>query len=127
MADILGGIVAVLRKKINSDTTDKIDTDLEYYFAVGQLASYLLSLNKSNKKMHSLINPVLNCKTDEKLMAEIRKLFRKYNYAINKGSKRFNNLNTMILGYVPENSKIQEDILVAGYLYSSLIYESKED
>jgi CRISPR-associated protein Csh1 len=126
MADILSGVASNLRLKINSAQTDKIESDSEYYFAVGQVASYLLSLNKSSKKMHSLINPMLNCKTDEKLKNEISKLFKKYNFAIKKDSKRFNNLKAMILGYVPD-AKVKEDMLVAGYLYSSLIYEKGEE
>lgn len=126
MADILSGIANGLRVKINSSQTEKIESDKEYYFAVGQIASYMLSLNKSSKKMHSLINPVLNCKNDEKLKNEISKLFKKYNYAIRKDNKRFNNLKAMILGYVPEIST-KEDMLIAGYLYSSLIYEKGEE
>ncbi len=125
MADILSGITSSLRAKINSSQTGKIDSDEEYYFAVGQVASYLISLNKSNKKMHSLINPILNCKTDERLKNEISKLFRKYNYAIRKDNRRFNNLKAMILGYMPEE-KVKEDILTAGYLYGNLIYESSK-
>jgi len=125
MADILNGIASSLREKINSKQTDKIDNDKEYYFAVGQISSYLLSKSKSGKKMHSLINPLLNCKTDEKLKAQLQMLFRKYNYDIQKESKRFNNFSAMVLGYKAE-SKVNDNILVAGYLYSSLIYESKK-
>lgn len=123
MADILSGVANNLRRKVNSSQTDKVDTDLEYYFAVGQITSYLISLNKSSRKMHSLINPIINCKTDERLKSEISKLFKKYNYVIKKENKRFNNLKAMILGYEAEG-EIKEDILVAGYLYSNLIYES---
>ena len=127
MADILTGIASGLREKINSKKTDnKIESDNEYYFAVGQISSYLLSLNKSSKKMHSLINPLLNCKTDEKLKSQLQMLFRKYNYAIPKESKRFNNFSTMVLGYEAE-SQINNNMLVAGYLYSSLIYEKNKE
>ncbi|HEY5588115.1 MAG TPA: CRISPR-associated protein Cse4 [Candidatus Paceibacterota bacterium] len=126
MADILNGIASNLREKINSKQTDAIDNDDEYYFAVGQISSYLLSLNKSGKKMHSLINPLLNCKTDEKLKAQLQMFFKKYNYDIKKESKRFNNFSAMVLGYKPE-SNVNDNMLVAGYLYSSLIYESKKE
>lgn len=114
-----------LRKKINNDTTDKIESDDEYYFAVGQMVSYLISLNKSSKKMHSLINPILNCKSNERLNGEIIRLFKKYSYAIKKDNKRFNNLGSMILGYRPEG-KLNESLLVDGYLYSNLIYEKNK-
>lgn len=126
MADILNGIASSLREKINNKQTDKISSDNEYYFAVGQISSYLISLNKSSKKMHSLINPLLNCKTDEKLKLQLQMFFKKYNYAIKKESKRFNNFSAMVLGYQAEN-KVNDNMLVAGYLYSSLIYESKKE
>ncbi|WP_246578337.1 CRISPR-associated protein Cse4 [Clostridium frigoris] len=126
MADILNGLASSLREKINNKQTDKIENDNEYYFAVGQISSYLLSKSKSGKKMHSLINPLLNCKTDEKLKAQLQMLFRKYNYDIQKESKRFNNFSAMVLGYQAE-SKVNDNMLVAGYLYSSLIYESKKE
>lgn len=126
MADILSTLANRLREKINSGVTDKIDSDDEYYFAVGQTVSYLISLNKSSKKKHFLINPILNCKDNRMLKNEVNVLFRKYSYAIRKDNKRFNNLRAMVLGYEPEG-QIKEDILVAGYLYSSLIYESSKD
>lgn len=126
MADILNGIASSLREKINSKQTDKIENDNEYYFAVGQISSYLLSLNKSSKRVHSLVNPLLNCKTDEKLKLQLQMLFKKYNYDIQKESKRFNNFSAMVLGYQSE-SKVDDNMLVAGYLYSSLIYESKKE
>jgi len=122
MADILYEIVTCLREKVNSKETKKIESDNEYYFAVGQISSYLLSLKKSSGRMHSLINPLLNCKTDEKLKLQLEVLFKKYNYFIKKESKRFNNFSAMVLGYQAE-SQVNENILVAGYLYTNLIYE----
>ncbi|SHK79550.1 CRISPR-associated protein Csh1 [Clostridium cavendishii DSM 21758] len=126
MGDILKGLTSKLREKINSTNTLSIECDEEYYFAVGQLVSYYISRNKSEKKMHSLLNPILNCKSDERLKVELLKLFKKYNYDIKKESKRFNNLQAMVSGYVPQG-KVKEDILIAGYLNSSLIYEKGEE
>lgn len=125
MADVLSDLANNIRNKINSDTTQIIDNDDEYYFLVGQLVSYLISRNKSNRKTHSLINPILNCKNDERLKGEVRKLFKKYNYDIDKGNKRFNNMSAMVLGYIPEGN-IKEDILLCGYLHNNLIYEIKQ-
>lgn len=126
MADILNEIAVGLREKINSEKNEKLDNDNEYYFAVGQISSYLLSLNRSSKRMHSLINPILNCKTDEKLKLQLRILFVKYNYDIAKASKRFNNLSVMVFGYEPEG-KVNDNMLVSGYLYGSLIYEKNKE
>ncbi|MGO0904763.1 CRISPR-associated protein Cse4 [Clostridioides difficile] len=128
MADKIKCISESLFEKINSKQTQCIQSDEEYYFAIGQLASYLISKNKSSKnKNHSLINPILNARNKEKLMLEIRKLFKKYNYAIDYGSKRFDNLYSMIVGYEVEDKKINGDLLIGGYLYSNLIYTKGEE
>ena len=126
MADKLKSINDKLRVKINDTKTSAIESDEEYYFAVGQVTNYLLSLNKSSKKTHGMVNPILNCKSSDKLKEEIEKIFKKYNYAIERANKRFNNLSAMVLGYEAEG-KVNEDILIAGYLYSNLIYEKKEE
>lgn len=126
MGDILKDIKVSLREKINSKETQSIQNDEEYYFAIGQISSYLISLNKSSNKNHSLVNPILNAKKEDRLKEEIMKLFKKYNYTIKKDSKRFNNIYSMILGYKPQG-EINEDLLLAGYLSSSLIYEKVEE
>lgn len=126
MGDVLKNTKESLREKINSKETQSLQSDDEYYFGVGQIANYLISLNKSGNKNHSLLNPILNTKNEAKLKEEIMKLFKKYNYAIKKDSKRFNNLYSMILSYNPE-TKINDDLLLAGYLNSSLIYEKVEE
>ncbi|EPY2276572.1 type I-B CRISPR-associated protein Cas8b/Csh1 [Clostridium sporogenes] len=122
MADVLLEVKNSLREKINKDNTDSINSDSEYYFAVGQVANYFISLSKSKNKVHSLANPIINGKTDKRIKDELRKLYKKYNYTINTGNKRFKNLFAMISSYIPEE-KVNEDLIIAGYLHSSLIYE----
>ncbi len=75
MADKIKVISESLFEKINSIKTKCIQSDEEYYFAVGQLASYFISKNKSKNKNHSLINPILNAQK-RKIMLEIEKLFK---------------------------------------------------
>lgn len=130
MADIIYEIQSNLRRKINSSDIEEISSDKEYYFAIGQLVYYLLSLSKSKSKnkIQSLVNPFINSKSNDVLKEKLRILYLKYNYAIEQQSKRFNNLYGMILSYEP-NEKINQDMILAGYLKSSLIYEkdSKEE
>ena len=111
MGDLLKDTKNSLREKINLKETQSIESDEEYYFAVGQIANYLISLSKSGNKSHSLLNPILNTKNENRLKEEIMKLFKKYNYSIKKDSKRFNNLYSMILAYKPE-AKINDDLLL---------------
>jgi len=125
MANIIQDIKSALRVKVNEKDTDKIENDKEYYFAVGQLVSYLLSKSKGKKKPHSLANQFINSKNNEDIKDKLRKLYVKYSYDPNINGKRFNNLYAMIVGYVPEG-KVDNDLMIAGYLNSNLIYEKNE-
>lgn len=123
MGDILIGVKNLLRTKIIQDTTEAIQNDREYFFAVGQLTNYFISLSKTKNKVHSLANPIINAKTDGKIKEQLRQLYKKYNYTINIDYKRFKNLFAMVSSYVPEG-KVDEDLIIAGYLHSNLLYES---
>ncbi|MBM7614506.1 type I-B CRISPR-associated protein Cas8b/Csh1 [Alkaliphilus hydrothermalis] len=125
MADLLMDVKNSLRLKINKNETEKIEGDNEYYFAVGQLVSFFISLSKGRNKVHSLANPVINARTDEKIKLELKKLYKKYNYTISTGSNRFKNLFAMVAAYVPEE-KVKDDLIIAGYLHSNLVYEKSE-
>lgn len=125
MGDILSSVKDSLRIKISEDGTSSITNDEEYYFAVGQLTSYFISLSKSRNKVHSLSNPIINAKTYTRIKDELIKLYKKYNYTIKNSNRRFNNLFAMVSSYVPEKD-VQEDLIIAGYLHSNLIYEKSD-
>lgn len=127
MADVILNIKDILRNKVFSKDENKIDSDKEYFFAVGQLTSFLLSKSKSKNKPLSLANPIINAKNDEIIKTKLRQLFVKYNYDMDQDKDlRFKNLYSMIIGYEVEG-KINTDLIIAGYLNSNLIYEKKEN
>ena len=126
MSEKIKTIVETLDKKINSKTSCEIENDDEFYFAIGQIANYFISLNKGSKKVHSLVSPILQCKNVLKLKNQLKKMYLKYNYAIPTNSLRFNNLYGMICRY--ETTKPTDfDMLTGGYLYQSLIYKKNEE
>lgn len=128
MADKLNEIRSDLREKINSSETKYISSDEEYYFAVGQLVNYLLSKSKGKNKPQSLVNPFINAKNNLVIKEKLLALYKKYNYdiEIRSKAKRFNNLYTMVLGY-EASSEVNQNMIIAGYLNSSLIYEKNEE
>ncbi|NLK42897.1 MAG: hypothetical protein GX300_00700 [Tissierellia bacterium] len=126
MADVMRDIRETLRKKINSGEYESIDSDEEYFYAVGQLLRYYISLNKTTKKNHSLLNPFLNLKSNKILKDRLALFFKKYNYTIPEKSLRFNNIYKLIISYQPQ-TEINQDYIIAGYISNSLIYEKKED
>ena len=87
-----------------------------------------LSLSKGKSNPQSLLHPFINAKSNEVIKEQLRTLYKKYNYTIEQNSKRFNNLYGMIISYKPEG-KINQDMILAGYLRNNLIYEkvNKED
>jgi CRISPR-associated protein Csh1 len=125
MADQLTQVRESLRTKINMEGIQPFENDLEYFYGVGQLSNYYISKNKTTKLNHSLVNPILNCRTDEQMKELLKRFFVKYNYDIKPG-RRFDHLQSMIFSYTPE-SPMDTTTLIAGYLSPNLIYESKKN
>lgn len=125
MSEKIKNLEEKLTQKINSEESKEIESDDEFYFAVGQVANYFISLNKSSEKTHSLVSPIFQCKSVAKLKRQLNKMFLKYSYAISTNSLRFNNLYGMINRYDAKDS-INFDMLIGGYLFQSLIYKKNK-
>ncbi len=134
MADKVKNIRETLKSKINGyklkkDTDEeryiKLESDDEYFFAVGQFVNYLLSRSKAKSKPQSLINPFLNAKTDKVIKGRLVKLYMKYNYDFEQTNKKVGSLYAMISSYEVDG-KVNQDMIIAGYLHSNLIYEKAE-
>lgn len=125
MADFSMELRENLKSKIYSEEYTGLESDREYYFAVGQLARYFIYLSKAGKKKQSLINPFLNARTDAKLKELLGKLYKKYNYDIPVGVKRVSRLYGMIECYEP-TGQVMQDMVSAGFVIDNLILEKKE-
>ena len=115
-----------LFKKIDGKTKAIITSDEEYYYAIGQLVKYYITKNKTKDKKHSLANPFINAKDNTFLRERLLRAFKKYNYNLSFGDKRFNNLYGMILVY-NNAGKVNQDAIVAGYLRENIIYKKNEE
>lgn len=125
MADIILNLKENLKLKITQEPTGCIENDREYFFAVGQLVSYLISRSKGKKKPLSLANPFINAKKDKIIKEKLKGLYKKYNYDIEDYNYRFKTMYAMVASYEIED-KIDEDMIIAGYLHSNLMYEKLE-
>lgn len=128
MVDTYSKISGSLREKMNiKDVKEdpKILSDKEYFFAVGQLVRYFISLSKAKDKPHSLAIPFFSASNNEKLKKKLWQMFMKYNHTIASGSKRFNRLYGMITRYELEG-EFNGNEIIAGYLSENLIYEKEE-
>ena len=126
MGEIITEIRQKVEEKILSKQTSAVDSDREYFYCVGQLAAYLLSLSKAKDNKQSLLNPILNARTDEEIKKRVRQLYKKYNYAIPAGSIRVKNLLALVMGYVPDD-KIDQESIMLGYACDNIIYNKTEE
>jgi len=126
MADIIFDVKNNLRNKIAQKSTGFIENDREYFFAVGQLVSFFISRSKGKKKPLSLANPFINAKKDKVIKDKMKGLYKKYNYDIESYNIKFKGLYAMVMSYELEG-KIDEDLIIAGYLHSNLLYEKAQD
>lgn len=125
MADFSVELRENLKKKICSEEYVGLESDKEYYFAVGQLARYFVYLSKAGKKKQSLINPFLNARSDSKMKELLGKYYKKYNYGISLGAKNVGRLYGMIECYEPEK-QVMQDMVSAGFVLDNLLLERKE-
>lgn len=125
MKKICDGIRGKVKEKVLAEETAFPENDEEYFYAVGQLAAYLFSLNKGKDRNQSLLNSFLNARTDKMIKTRMLQLYKKYNYAISERNKRVKNLLAMVMGYVPEQG-VKQDMIVLGYASDNLIYFKEE-
>lgn len=127
MADIATKIrMSVKEKVMSKDKAVIVNNNEEYYYAIGQLMAYFISLSKASKKAQSLINPVLNAQNDTVIQTRLLQLYKKYNYNILTKNSRVKNLYAMILGYKPEG-KVNQEMILFGYMDNNVIYTKSEE
>lgn len=116
-----------LKRKMDADVLQDIESDEEYSYAAGQMLGYLIGLNKSSKKTFSLGNRYLALNKDAQLKEQLRQLFMRYNHDedMYKYKKRVGNLLAMILAYDVELA-IDHDLMLAGYVSNGVIFEKKQ-
>lgn len=124
MAEIATEIRESIKERVTSKEEVKMPiNDKEYYYAVGQIAAYFISLSKAGKKSQSMINPVLNAKRDNIIKMRLFQLYKKYNYDISINNYNMKKLYAMILGYKPQN-KVNQEMILFGYLDENILLKS---
>lgn len=124
-----------LMGKIQEDFQEHIDmlkedwefSDNEYYYAVGQMVGYFLSLSKAAKKPLSIANQFLNADNDDLVKEKLGQMFVRYNYAIDaERGTRAKNIISHIMTYEPACKKVMQRELIAGLTANSAFYTKKE-
>lgn len=124
MTDRLFNIKNSLKEKINENNIQQFSCDIEYYFAVGQLINYLEVKSKLTLKKQIFINHFIDMKNNKAIKDRLSILYRKYNYDMKSSEKRIRNIYAMVDSYNAE-TKINQEMIIAGYLHNNLIFEKR--
>lgn len=114
-----------LRKIITSSEDQYLTSPEAYSFAAGQLAYYLLSRSGASKKNHDIVEPFLNRRQVGQLNEELTYWFKRYAHDVGMNFRKFNRLYAALLAYDKRAIK-QDDVFLAGYLSTNMLYEKKE-
>lgn len=113
-----------VREKINTKEDWEFTSKEEYYYAAGQVISYLFSLSKAKSVPASEINPFLNVKSKEQFLERLLRAYQKYNYSFelkNRFQRTFARLQQ-----VREEWGLDRIWLVAGFADDNLFYEKSK-
>ena len=113
-----------VREKINTKEDWEFTSKEEYYYAAGQIISYLFSLSKAKSVPASEINPFLNVRSKEQFLERLLRIYQKYNYSFelkNRFQRTFARLQQ-----VREEWELDRIWLVAGFADDNLFYEKSK-
>lgn len=114
----------VIKERINADTTGTIENDKEFYYIAGQCISFMcnryVNVNKQLKK-NLVSKQAMLSKNSTELKEKIKMLFGKCNNMLYQEDTKFNNAYVMLIGYVPEDNKIDQQTLQLGYLEKCIL------
>lgn len=128
VGDMIKPLWEKLKQKVIDNRTIEnqiCESDLEFYYAAGQLVRYLISLSQAQNINYNMIDPILNARDSNKIKKELHGLIKKYSHAISadKKSKRTDALIAMVMGYYPDNpAEVEYDALIAGFASHNIIY-----
>ena len=118
-----------VRKELKRQLTTKEEWDFssedEFCYAAGQMAAYLLDLSQGDSKPCSWINSILEVKTSDIVKSRLYELFRRYNYKVERFDPKYGKA-VQLIGHimgVTDKFAIHQEMVVAGFMDSSLIYE----
>lgn len=125
--DVREQMIEKLNLNCDKGEIQYIDNDEQYYYSIGQLVKYLISLKNSSKVNQTEINSILNSRNDKRLKSEVERLYKRYNHSKYINNKKFNALYAMVLSYNPNNSKQDSTSLLAGFLGVSMLKNNKNE
>ncbi len=125
MGDKVGELRQILKEKMVSDIYAGLANDEEFYFACGQLGTYLALQSEAKNQAHDVYESYFYTNNGERLKKILKDAYLTYNHKIFINYKRVNSLIAMIMGYDTE-SKVNTDLLLAGLSAPNILMEKTE-
>lgn len=119
-------------RKIGQQDNERIETDIEFAFAVGQLVRYLLGKSEVGDRTHALLEPFLQKSDAVQLKLAIARAFDTYKHAIvfYKGDTRytFDRLMDNVMNYSQTSINLKELLpyILGGYFAESVFKKQTE-
>jgi CRISPR-associated protein Csh1 len=119
-------------RKIGQQDNERLETDTEFAFAVGQLVRYLLSKSEAGDRTHALLEPFLQKSDIVQLKLAIARAFGTYKHAIAfyKGDTRytFDRLMDNVMNYPQTAINLKELLpyILGGYFAESVFKKQIE-
>ncbi len=128
MGDRIEKLYSDISIKMGSSEIVTCSSDEEFYFVMGQLIRYLLNQSEAKFKKHDMVEPYIRTNKWERLKEHYIALYERYSHGVELNATRFNNLSSMIMGYIPTSEpKPNRDLILAGLMAKNVIYIKKED
>ena len=120
----LENVKLTAKEKVNREITEAIETDKEFYYLAGQCISFIcnryIKTSKALKK-NGVSKQAMLSKNAEDLKKHLKMLFGKCNNMLYMEDRKFNNAYAMLIGYVPEDNKVNQEALQLGYLENCIL------
>ena len=120
----LKNVKTTTKEKVNRDITGSIEADTEFYYLAGQCISFMCNryttVNRALKK-NGVSKQAMLSKNAEQLKERLKTLYGKCNNMLYMEDRQFNNAYAMLIGYIPEDNKLDQQALQLGYLENCIL------
>lgn len=114
-----------LMAQVVAEDSAHFDSDEGYAFGAGQLIYYLLAQSEAGERTHAVLEPFLQKSNHAHFNEAIAAILLKYKHAIGFDFRRFNQLASEVLDYIPQKGLVElRPYLLAGYFCPNILFQS---
>lgn len=119
---------SIINKILQEDYDHIIESDKEFYYLAGQCIRYMAHkyvkiFMQGKIRENQVVKFILTSKDAIKLKENLKRMLmgKCSNLIYMDKDKKFNNCFAMLINYIPEDNKINQDFLQIGYLETNIL------